>query len=182
MPLPFFFLRVEVGRGHVPRTTVSANSYSSAKTAHCKNAVCAGVRSGKAFEDEDGRFDKELAMEDAILLLLAEEAALGEPPVFDDEVAATRFAKTGRIPLDEIADRSEHSTAAAATASSVSSRCLALRFLLSSCSLEIAFVADAAILATEVDASATAAAAVELRPIADDWLCSSRSCVAAAHR
>jgi len=173
LQLPLFFCRAEVGRGHVPRITVSANSYSSAATAHCKKAVCAGVRGGKAFEDDDGMFDKDVAMEDEILLLLETAAVIvGILPEFDEELAATRLAKTGRIPLDEIADRSGHNTAAAATASSVSSRSFAFRLEFSCCSLEIAAAAI----------SEAAANVLAIIPIACDWRGSSRSCVAAAQR
>ena len=75
-----------MGRGHVPLMTPSANPNCSATTAHCTNAVCAGVRGGKEFDDEDDddREDKDVAIE-AALLLVEEEAEAEEAPEFEFE-------------------------------------------------------------------------------------------------
>ena len=126
LAMPFFFFKREVGSGHVPLITVSAKSYSSARTAHCKKTVCAIVMGGNAFADDDDKFGNDVVMEDAILFLTKEAESPGWLTEFDDTDFATRFAKTGRIPLDVIAVRPEHNLAEAATASNVSSRCLAI--------------------------------------------------------
>ena len=149
--------------------------------ADCKNAMCTGVRGGKDFEDDNGRFDNDVAIEDATLLLPQEAWMLRELPGFNDVVDVTIFPSTGRIPLEEIADRSEHNEAAAATASIVSSRSLAFKFLFSCRSLAITFDEGAVLLTVEVEISMSAVTALSPLQMARDW-CPSRSCDAAAQR